>query len=80
LIGAVSWQALSKVFSIHTASLLLQGLPDRLLPYLRLAHSTEASDLRGDDVLGHAAGPLSPANERAVLHQLLTYFEERLKG
>ena len=57
-----------------------QGLPPLLLPYLRLAHAHEEELLTRPGLLEPSTGNrvVSAANEQAVLHQLLRYFERRL--
>eukprot|EP00475_Leptophrys_vorax_P033272 TRINITY_DN5206_c0_g1_i2.p1 TRINITY_DN5206_c0_g1~~TRINITY_DN5206_c0_g1_i2.p1 ORF type:complete len:512 (-),score=17.11 TRINITY_DN5206_c0_g1_i2:292-1827(-) len=48
-----------------------------MMPYLRLAHVTDALDM---DSVQFAQGPVSPCNEKAVLDQLELYFVARLEA
>lgn len=50
------------------------------MPYLRLAHALDAEELEQPGLLEPSPGNrvISVANEQAVLHQLLLYFERRL--
>ena len=59
----------------------LQPLPPLLLPFLRLAHAADAEELARPGLLDPSPGNrvVSAANEQAVLHQLLQYFEARLR-
>ncbi|BDA45553.1 probable actin-histidine N-methyltransferase [Coccomyxa sp. Obi] len=55
-----------------------KGLPEQLLPYLRLAHCTDADSLRKATLETCCSAPISPENERTVLHQLASHLQERL--
>ena len=50
------------------------------MPYLRLAHALTAEELERPGLLDPSPGNrvISVANEQAVLHQLLLYFQRRL--
>ncbi len=56
----------------------MQGLPEQLLPYLRLAHCTDADSLKKATLETCCSAPISPENERTVLHQLASHLQERL--
>ena len=52
-----------------------QGLPEQLLPYMRLAHATDSEALRRATLETCCAAPISPDNERTVLHQLASHLQ-----
>ena len=52
-----------------------QGLPEQLLPYMRLAHATDSEVLRRATLETCCAAPISPDNERTVLHQLASHLQ-----
>lgn len=56
-----------------------QELPDKLLPYMRLAYaSTEAEVQRAGAGLQGPSEPVSEAQERALICQLKEYLQQRL--
>eukprot|EP00887_Chlorella_sp_A99_P007961 scaffold12.g7961.t1 len=55
-----------------------QPLPEQLLPYLRLVNAASEEEA-WRVVFGAGAGPVSPANERLVLSQLIAHLRARLQ-
>ncbi len=60
--------------------IILQALPEMLLPFLRLAHCPDAGALRrGDAFAADAPGaPRDPAVKGAALGQLIAHLRSRL--
>ena len=55
-----------------------QGLPELLLPYMRLAHATDAESLKAATLDTCCAAPISSDNERTVLQQLAMHLQDCL--
>ena len=53
----------------------VQGLPEMLLPYLRLAHCTDSESLKQASLDSCCSAPISPENELTVLHQLASHLQ-----
>ena len=53
----------------------MQGLPELLLPYLRLAHCTDSESLKQASLDSCCSAPISPENELTVLHQLASHLQ-----
>ncbi|CAK0782675.1 hypothetical protein CVIRNUC_005870 [Coccomyxa viridis] len=52
-----------------------KGLPEMLLPYLRLAHCTDSESLKQASLDSCCSAPISPENELTVLHQLASHLQ-----
>ena len=56
----------------------MQGLPEMLLPYLRLAHCTDSGSLKQASLDTCCSAPISAENELTVLHQLASHLQSCL--
>ena len=56
----------------------MQGLPEMLLPYLRLAHCTDSESLKQASLDTCCSAPISAENELTVLHQLASHLQSCL--
>lgn len=52
-----------------------QGLPEMLLPYLRLAHCTDSESLKAASLDSCCSAPISAENELTVLNQLASHLQ-----
>ncbi|CAL5228874.1 g12088 [Coccomyxa viridis] len=55
-----------------------KGLPEMLLPYLRLAHCTDSESLKQASLDTCCSAPISAENELTVLHQLASHLQSCL--
>ncbi len=53
----------------------VQGLPEMLLPYLRLAHCTDSESLKQASLDTCCSAPISAENENTVLQQLASHLQ-----
>ena len=70
--------ALPVVVVILTCEGCAQGLPEMLLPYLRLAHCTDSESLKQASLDTCCSAPISAENELTVLHQLASHLQNAL--